>query len=691
MWICPVSGTIPAAIDYGRKYPGVILTMRYLGLTANEGGMCYGIAAMAIQAAKRGDLGAFLNRMDLFDRFDSQAELNTALEAALAKRKTKEPLTTDEKLICSIPAFLEGVSLFHSSTETIDLDSASPDPARKKAAHHLSEVYTALGIAEQDYLEADAFFNPAPEDSIKHFASEESHFLASDLENRLDDLASTTGDLAIGLGNPDHQIALMRCESGWALVDHDNITRSDDLSLIKSKAIKALELNNIEMTLVDIHYHMGNEAEITGILRDKPINHSELSTKLIVLEYYESKLLAFMHANKTIEIKEALVELRAIVAQSEPYLSSVEWTCYVEKVAVCLSLYKDDGVSILHDKIKAGDVEDVEAYFDAVRLFAEDGIFDSEDLRELLLSTDDDDNPAILFAVLNNEIEVLGKYFISALKLFEFGLMNKEDFIRVLEAKDKNGFSFLDHVLEHCHEDIIHGYLSLATQLANPACLTKEEVATILLNKSAAGSRMVELLLPTPAAHGIVKEWLMSVAKVDALSELGFVKIVNISKSLAKSGHLKGAELVKVLQAANADGEPLLFQAMTEDSLPDLSAYFKVIKYFAKKGFLSSSDVKDLFLSRDASGKKAILGAVKAGRMDVVKSYHSSARELMDKGLLTPQHYKSLILTRKQYKRCELNARILDVDMPEKPKLSIVVGLPVPISAEFEAKPEVGS
>lgn len=270
----------------------ILDTMRYLCLTISECGVCYGITAMAIQAAKHGDLVTFLNRMHLIQSFHSQADLNTALGAALEKRKAKELLTTREKLLCSILVFLEGVSLFHSNMHReIKFDLLLPDLARREAARHLSEVYTALGITKQDYLKADRFFNQVPGDSIKEFASEKSNFLAADLESRLDDLACTRGNLAIHLGNPSHSIALVRDGSKWVLINHDVITCGDDLAVIKSIVIAALKLKRIEMTLIDIHYHIGNEAEINEILCTKSVDHGALITQLYhVLPLYHKNI-----------------------------------------------------------------------------------------------------------------------------------------------------------------------------------------------------------------------------------------------------------------------------------------------------------------------------------------------------------------------------------------------------------------
>ena len=571
-----MSAAEPFRFDYENERPGIRLCMAYLGLTVDMSGVCYGIAFMAIQAAKRGDLDTFLKRMDIIECFESQDDLNAALDDALAKRKAKKLLTPDEKLLCSIPAFLEGVSLYHSSMKwKIDYDLSLSDLARREAAMSLQTIYNTLKITEQDYQQADAFFNEIPMESIKQFTSEQSDFLAVDLESRFDDLASTIGDFSLSISNFGHRIAIIRSGSEWVLVDHDNLTRSGDLDWIKSKTAAALKLSNTKLTRLEFTYHMGNEADITEILRTKPVDHGELMIQVDdILPLYRVDILKYMKRHDIDALDDELESLSNFMPEATKDLSEAELTCYQHALADCFALYKDDGVSLLHDKIKAGNAELVTAYFNGLKRFASEGLLSYRALATLLFASNDNGSPAAFYAIFTNKYEMANLYFKLVHDFFKGGYITKDDALGLITADDLDGRSLLYQAFTSRREDQIQGYLMTLDNLVAQKVISSFDVANMYLQPGL----FSKILYYGQIKH--VETYLQAIATVATETELSSSAIKDLFLNRDEDDYKA------ILGAANAGRMDMV------------RLYHKAARNLVNKGLLTPKDYQKIILTR---------------------------------------------------------------------------------------------
>lgn len=91
--------------------------MQALGYPAEYEGVCFGVANMTMQAILANDLATFNERLHLLNRIPPN-ELDKKINAVkdkiklLAKEEIETSLTQEERLLISIPAFMDGVILY---------------------------------------------------------------------------------------------------------------------------------------------------------------------------------------------------------------------------------------------------------------------------------------------------------------------------------------------------------------------------------------------------------------------------------------------------------------------------------------------------------------------------------------------------------------------------------------------------
>ncbi|MBK2357831.1 hypothetical protein IBE09_09465, partial [Francisella hispaniensis] len=106
----------------------IIKLQEKLGYSVNEGGMCYGVAYMAIQAIIRDDLKTYISRINYLEKTllqhnynedDAIDEIVEKINAAYEKRKNKQNLDSEEIKLLDILNWLDGVQIYHNYNELL--------------------------------------------------------------------------------------------------------------------------------------------------------------------------------------------------------------------------------------------------------------------------------------------------------------------------------------------------------------------------------------------------------------------------------------------------------------------------------------------------------------------------------------------------------------------------------------------
>src|SRR5258708_4428576 len=85
----------------GLRYPGA-------------DGYCFGMAHMAKQAILLGQIKNYHERLNIIDGIKSLKDFKTKTDKVRQKYTNKEILSKKEELLLEIPAFLDGVELYHN-------------------------------------------------------------------------------------------------------------------------------------------------------------------------------------------------------------------------------------------------------------------------------------------------------------------------------------------------------------------------------------------------------------------------------------------------------------------------------------------------------------------------------------------------------------------------------------------------
>src|SRR3990167_3103588 len=132
--------------------------LKSLEYKTNEDGMCYGFASCSALAFLARDIKTYNKRLDLLETIEPEA-LPERIETVRDKVKAKHPLTEEETLLNTIPAFFDGVAITYQPREYREFFSSEQMPSVQNLRQTLPLV-TPINLEEPN-SQANIAFLPS--------------------------------------------------------------------------------------------------------------------------------------------------------------------------------------------------------------------------------------------------------------------------------------------------------------------------------------------------------------------------------------------------------------------------------------------------------------------------------------------------------------------------------------------------
>ncbi|KYW82974.1 hypothetical protein AUF42_06325 [Francisella hispaniensis FSC454] len=220
-----------------------------LGYGVNTGGMCYGIAYMAIQAIIRDDLETYISRIKYLEKTllqhnnnqdDAIDEIVEKINVAYEKRKNKQNLDSEEIKLLDILNWLDGVQIYHN--------------------------YKNLLFGGQNYEIATNFFsantNQKEKENRKIFViAKELNMLTKELINDIfDKIDNSKEPIAFSLGTPGHIISVGKSSNYMPiyLINHDIHKLITSSRSLYSEVLCAFNYSKEALSILTHSYQEGN-------------------------------------------------------------------------------------------------------------------------------------------------------------------------------------------------------------------------------------------------------------------------------------------------------------------------------------------------------------------------------------------------------------------------------------------------
>ncbi|WP_234393595.1 hypothetical protein, partial [Francisella hispaniensis] len=381
-----------------------------LGYSVNEGGMCYGIAYMAIQAIIRDDLETYISRINYLEKTllqhnynedDAIDEIVEKINAAYEKRKNKQNLDSEEIKLLDILNWLDGVQIYHN--------------------------YNELLSNSQNYEIATNFFsantNQEEKENRKIFViAKELNMLTEKLINDIFDKIDNSKDpIAFSLSTVDHIISIGKSSNYMPiyLINHD------------------------------IHEHITSSRHLYSEVIHA-FNYS-LRTALSIMTYsYQEANISVKYVTNNL-YKDDLSKLLCIALQ-EGHPEAIK--AYIEGISNFAGIKQEllapktqNGTPGLFMALQNGHSETIKVYIECISNF--DGI----DKQELLAAKSSKKTPGLYIALYNGQSEAI-KAYIEGISNFD-GIDKQE----LLAAKREDGTSGLFMALQNGHSTAIKAYI----------------------------------------------------------------------------------------------------------------------------------------------------------------------------------------------------------------------------------------
>ncbi|APD50709.1 hypothetical protein [Francisella hispaniensis] len=395
-----------------------------LGYGVNTGGMCYGIAYMAIQAIIRDDLETYISRIKYLEKTllqhnnnqdDAIDEIVEKINVAYEKRKNKQNLDSEEIKLLDILNWLDGVQIYHN--------------------------YKNLLFGGQNYEIATNFFsantNQKEKENRKIFViAKELNMLTKELINDIfDKIDNSKEPIAFSLGTPGHIISVGKSS------------------------------NYMPIYLINHHIHKlitSSRSLYSEVLCAFKYSKEALN---ILTHSYQEENISVKYVTNNLD-KDDLCKLLCIALQNghpaaiKVYIESIS-NLRVIDMQELLAAKMPDGISGLYMALYNGHVEAIKVYIEGISNF--DGI----DKQELLAAKRSNGTPGLCMALQNGHSAAIKAYIEGISNLSG---INKQD---LLAAKMPNGTTGLFMVLQDGHAEAIKAYIE---GISNFAGINKQEL-----------------------------------------------------------------------------------------------------------------------------------------------------------------------------------------------------------------------
>ncbi|AEB28664.1 ankyrin repeat domain-containing protein [Francisella hispaniensis] len=390
-----------------------------LGYDVDTGGMCYGIAYMAIQAIIRDDLETYISRIKYLEKTllqhnnnqdDAIDEIVEKINVAYEKRKNKQNLDSEEIKLLDILNWLDGVQIYYN--------------------------YNKLLSGGQNYEIATNFFsantNQKEKENRKIFViAKELNMLTKELINDIFDKIDNSKDsIAFSLGTPDHIISVGKSSNYKPiyLINHSTHKHIVNKRSLYSEVLCAFNYStSIALSILTYSYQEGN-----------------ISVKYVTNNLDKDDLCKLL----CIALQDGYVE--AIKA----YIKRISNLARINKQQLLAAKSQDDGTPGLYMALQNGHPEAIKVYIEGISNF--DGI----DTQQLLAAKNQCGIPGLYIALQEGHAEAIKVYIesISNLRVI--------DMQELLAAKTPDGISGLYMALYNGHVEAIKAYIEGISNLS---------------------------------------------------------------------------------------------------------------------------------------------------------------------------------------------------------------------------------
>ncbi|MED7818893.1 MULTISPECIES: hypothetical protein [unclassified Francisella] len=291
-----------------------------LGYEINKGGMCYGIAYMAIQAIIRNDFDTYIDRINLLDEYMSKHNSEDAaiqnlvsdIKDAEAKRKNKHNLNSRDIKLLSIVAWLDGIQIYHG----LDIVSLStPCSYIEKFKHKLNINNPPPIFRYQSYnTGTNLFSGDIYEPDKTYLKSNKLCFLnESSIYSLFEEINSSNEPIAFSIGTDKHIIAIGKgMNTNIYLINHNKhrILQNKEAFYKYIKFAFNESIHEIDKSIISISKFSNEKCNSIDTIYDKnlPIEKVLFLAMLYgntnATKYYIKKILDSRKMNK-VELLEA--------------------------------------------------------------------------------------------------------------------------------------------------------------------------------------------------------------------------------------------------------------------------------------------------------------------------------------------------------------------------------------------------
>lgn len=226
---------------------------RKLGYRSDKVGICAGISNMIVQASILKQLPTLLNRLNLISPPHTSDTLLYEIQNARNKIKEKKQLTDTEKQYLEIPAFIEGIEIFHQAQYYREFTRISTSDTFKKLEYKEDSLNQASGNIEtlSRLTTPTIMQHKQPDGSIKEegivrVAYGQRPYSHTELDQHIHHIVNALSkkklqsSFGVTLGSLNHRIAIVADEDAILLMIDPNqlpykiLNKNNMLSEIKS-------------------------------------------------------------------------------------------------------------------------------------------------------------------------------------------------------------------------------------------------------------------------------------------------------------------------------------------------------------------------------------------------------------------------------------------------------------------------
>ncbi|AEB28660.1 ankyrin repeat domain-containing protein [Francisella hispaniensis] len=503
-----------------------------LGYGVNTGGMCYGIAYMAIQAIIRDDLETYISRIKYLEKTllqhnnnqdDAIDEIVEKINVAYEKRKNKQNLDSEEIKLLDILNWLDGVQIYHN--------------------------YKNLLFGGQNYEIATNFFsantNQKEKENRKIFViAKELNMLTKELINDIFDKIDNSKDsIAFSLSSSNHIISIGKSSNYMPiyLINHDIHKLITSSRSLYSEVLCAF---NYSKEALNIMTHSYQEENISVKYVTNNLDKDDLC-KLLCIALQNGYVEAIKVYIEGISNLAGINKQELLAAKKQngtPGLCIAFYNRHVEAIKVyiegisnfdginkqeLLAAEMPDGTPGLFMVLQYGYSETIKVYIEGISNF--DGI----NKQELLAAKRSNGTPGLFTALQNGHVEAI-KVYIEGISNFDG--INKQE---LLAAKRSNGTPGLYMALHEGHSETIKVYIEGISKFAG---IDKQE---LLAAKRSNGTSGLYMALQNGHSEAI-KAYIEAIFNLPGINRRELLTLTKTELDIAlQQGHLEAVKAYK--------------------------------------------------------------------------------------------------------------------------------------------------